>query len=104
MLDDELGMHILDVKKHVDVIDSKISLEDKLYNELIVINSNAKNAYKSKNANTINKKNDSISKAVEIKKTNLKSYKKYVEKMMAAYQATSNQVIDIIKQDRRKMD
>ncbi len=82
MLDDEIGMHILDVKKHIYIIESKLSKEDKLYEELLRLNTNAKSAYKTNNANIINKKNNSVALSVETKKANLKSYKKYIEKMM----------------------
>ena len=104
MLSDEIGMHTLDVKKHVDVIESKLNKEDKLYNELVGISTKAKQAYKSKNANIMNSKNNSIEKNVEIKKTNLRSYKKYVEKMIHAYENTTARAIEIIKEDRRKMN
>ena len=104
MLDDEIGMHILDVKKHIYIIESKLSKEDKLYEELLRIHTNAKSAYKTNNAKIINNKNNSIALSVETKKANLKSYKKYVEKMMFEYQNTTISSIDILQKGVRKMD
>ena len=96
MLDDEIGMHISDVKKHVDIIESKIRIEDKLYSQLVDIFDGSKYCYQSKN--------NSILEAVEIKKKNLDSYKKYIEKMMSKYVSTSNNAIDMINDNYHKMD
>ena len=96
MLDDEIGMRISEVRKHVDIIESKIRIEDKLYSQLVDIFDSSKYCYQSKN--------NSILEAVEIKKKNLDSYKKYIEKMMSKYVSTSNNAIDLINENYHKMD
>ena len=104
MLDDEIGMHISDVKKHVDIIESKIRIEDKLYSQLVDIFDGSKYCYQSKKNSIIQSKNNSILEAVEIKKKNLDSYKKYIEKMMSKYVSTSNNAIDLINDNYHKRD
>ena len=104
MLDDEIGMHVDDVKKHLYVIESKLSKEDKLYNSLLELQSDAKEAYKSRNGNVIDVHNANISESVNIKKANLKSYKKYIEKMVVSYTNTTNKAIDSINEMKRKLD
>lgn len=104
MLDDEIGMNSTEVKKYGDVLDAKLSNEQKLYNYFVLLNSKAKNGYKSKNSNRLEIINSNIETQIKIKITNLNSYKKYIDKMRIAYINTSEKAIEISNDGLRQID